>query len=129
MADLSIHKLHDLALERAMGVRQAGTKSLWIAGGPSAIWRVIGCRLKLQPYPWRVFYTRIVRRFLQISQVLNGNSHNAEAWYRRFPGRMGQPMEERPAVLVRSPLPRCRNCCASTTLSTISMPTSTNLSR
>jgi len=34
MADLSIHKLHDLALERAVGVRQAGTKSLWIAGGP-----------------------------------------------------------------------------------------------
>jgi len=34
MADLSIHKLHDLALERAVGVRQAGTKSLWIDGWP-----------------------------------------------------------------------------------------------
>jgi hypothetical protein len=34
MADLSIHKLYDLALERAVDVRQAGTKSLWIDGWP-----------------------------------------------------------------------------------------------
>lgn len=33
MADLSIQKLHDLALERAVSLRHAGTIACWIAGG------------------------------------------------------------------------------------------------
>lgn len=41
----------------------------------------------------------IERCFLQISRVLNGGSPDGQDWHRRLLERMGQPTEERPAVL------------------------------
>jgi hypothetical protein len=59
-----------------------------------ALLRIDAAALRLQSV-----YTGIERCFLQISRVLPGDTPDGGDWHRRFLDRMGQPTEERPAVL------------------------------
>ncbi len=56
--------------------------------------RVDAAALRLQS-----LYTGIERCLVQISRLLNGGTPDGSEWHRRLLERMGQPTDQRPAVL------------------------------
>ena len=67
----------------------------------AALGVVAGDRLLVDAAALRLqsLYTGIERCFLQVSRVLHGGTPDGQDWHRRLLERMGQPTEERPAVL------------------------------
>jgi len=97
MAAPSPQQLRDLALDLAV---EEG-KLDGLVDSLAALGDVAGDRLRIDAAALRLqsFYTGIERCFLQISRVLNGGTPDGQDWHRRLLERMGQPTEERPAVL------------------------------
>jgi hypothetical protein len=97
MAAPSPRQLRDLALDLAVEERKldALVDSLAALGG------VAGDRLRIDAAALHLqsFFTGIERCFLQISRVLHGGTPDGQDWHRRLLERMGQPTEERPALL------------------------------
>ena len=97
MAAPSPQQLRDLALDLAVEERKLDA----LVDSLAALGDVAGDRLRIDAAALRLqsFYTGIERCFLQISRVLNGGTPDGQDWHRRLLERMGQPTEERPAVL------------------------------
>jgi hypothetical protein len=97
MAAPSPQQLRDLALDLAVEERKLDA----LVDSLAALGDVAGDRLRIDAAALRLqsFFTGIERCFLQISRVLNGGTPDGQDWHRRLLERMGQPTEERPAVL------------------------------
>jgi hypothetical protein len=97
MAAPSPQRLRDLALDLAVEERKLDG----LVDSLAALGDVAGDRLRIDAAALRLqsFYTGIERCFLQISRVLHGGTHDRGDWHRRLLERMGQPTQERPAVL------------------------------
>jgi hypothetical protein len=97
MAAPSPQQLRDLALDLTVEARKLDA----LADSLAALGEVSGDRLRIDAAALRLqsFYTGIERCFLQISRVLHGGTPDGQDWNRRLLDRMGQPTEERPAVL------------------------------
>jgi hypothetical protein len=97
MAAPSPQQLRDLALDLAVEERKLDA----LVDSLAALGVVAGDRLRVDAAALRLqsLYTGIERCFLQVSRVLNGGTPDGGDWHRRLLERMGQPTEERPAVL------------------------------
>ena len=97
MAAPSPQQLRDLALDLAVEARKLAA----LVDSLAALGEVSGDRLRIDAAALRlqIFSTGIERCFLQISRVLNGGTPDGQDWHRRLLERMGQPTEERPALL------------------------------
>jgi hypothetical protein len=100
MAAPSPQQLRDLALDLTVEARKLDA----LVDSLGALGDVAGDRLRIDAAGLRLqsFYTGLERCFLQISRVLNGGTPDGGDWHRRLLERMGQPTEERPAVLRES---------------------------
>ena len=127
MAAPSPQQLRDLALDLAVEERKLDA----LVDSLAALGDVAGDRLRIDAAALRLqsFYTGIERCFLQVSRVLNGGTPDGQDWQRRLLERMGQPTEERPAVLAEASIAYCRSCFASATWCGICMPMNSNQSR
>ena len=97
MAAPSPQQLRDLALDLAVEERKLDA----LVDSLAALGVVAGDRLRVDAAALRLqsLYTGIERCFLQVSRVLHGGTPDGQDWHRRLLERMGQPTEERPAVL------------------------------
>ena len=97
MAAPSPQQLRDLALDLAVEERKLDA----LVDSLAALGVVAGDRLRVDAAALRLqsLYTGIERCSLQVSRVLNGGTPDGGDWHRRLLERMGQPTEERPAVL------------------------------
>ena len=97
MAAPSPQQLRDLALDLAVEERKLDA----LVDSLASLGVVAGDRLRVDAAALRLqsLYTGIERCFLQVSRVLNGGTPDGGDWHRRLLERMGQPTEERPAVL------------------------------
>jgi hypothetical protein len=97
MAAPSPQQLRDLALDLAVEERKLDA----LVDSLAALGVVAGDRLRVDAAALRLqsLYTGIERCLLQVSRVLNGGTPDGGDWHRRLLERMGQPTEERPAVL------------------------------
>jgi hypothetical protein len=100
MAAPSPQQLRDLALDLAVEERKLDA----LVDSLAALGVVAGDRLRVDAAALRLqsLYTGIERCFLQVSRVLNGGTPDGGDWHRRLLERMGQPTEERPAVLLEA---------------------------
>ena len=97
MAAPSPQQLRDLALDLAVEERKLDA----LVDSLADLGVVAGDRLRVDAAALRLqsLYTGIERCFLQVSRVLHGGTPDGQDWQRRLLERMGQPTEERPAVL------------------------------
>ncbi len=97
MAAATPEQLNDLALDLQVELEKLNrlVAGLEILGPVEADpLRVDAAALRLQS-----LYTGIERCLVQITRVLNGGTPDGAEWHRRLLDRMGQPCDQRPAVL------------------------------